>query len=383
LNSGLEVVIKSGFLYLPLLFDPEIAGEIGSQQGLSRHFSLIRVSGKLFIQTLDLASLAANYHRIHAEEYERRRGEFLRKLWPPAGEGELFLGPNLKAIIFRVLPHFWRRSSGFSRKSLGEGEILDLIREKIEDLPDFGKMAEDLAQSFAWHRSRTLPQRLGWEEPEEPPAPPEEGLIAAKDLRPWLRQVLARKIWEEEKGRLEDSLKEQEELGGISPERRVVLLYLAAVGFLEIDGFGFTRLRLPDEYIIYQRTGEFALKDFLGRVYLFPDCRVAVSTLPPLKPVVLEKYKHPLLQRHAPGQAICISQDFAPPNVFSGPNAIAALEEGVNALFVNYSSRAIRGYHKLGDVKQPYQIVDFDDLKISRDHPGIVSGRIEIKNDFT
>jgi hypothetical protein len=260
---------------------------------------------------------------------------------------------------------------------------LDLIREKLEDAPDFGKMAEEMAQSFAWHRSRTLPQRLAWEEPEEPPIPPDQGLIGVGELRPWLCQVLARKIWQEEKTRLEQAQKEQEELGDMSGEHRAVLLYLAATGSLEMNGFGFIRLRSPDDYLLYRRTGEFALKDFYGRVYLFPDCRVAVSTIPPLKPVVLEKYKHPLLQRHAPGQGICIRQDFTPPRIFSGANAIAALEEGVNALFYNYSSRGIRGYHKLGAVKKPYQIVDFDDLRISRDHPDLASGRIEIKNEFT
>lgn len=386
LNSGLEVVVKSGFLYLPLLFDPDIVREISDLQnhaGEIAHPHLIQVSGKHFIKTLGLSSLAANYAKIHPREYQRHKEEFLQKFWPTALDREFSLGNNLKTIIFQVLPHFLRRTSGLSRKGLSETEILDFIGEKIEARPDYGKVTEELAQSLVWPQSLSSPRRLErWEEPEEAP-PPEEGLIFARDLRPWLRQVLARQIWDQEKARLEQTLKEQEELGGISGKRRAILLYLAAVGYLEIDGFGFTRIRLPDDFLIYRRTGEYALKDFYGRVYLFPDCRVAVSTMPPLKPVVLEKYKHPLLQRHAPGQAICISRDFIPPRVFSGANAIAALEEGVSALFYNYSSRGRRGYHRLGVVKKPHQTVDFDDLKISREHPELASGRIEIKNEFT
>jgi hypothetical protein len=386
LNSNLEVVIRSGFLYLPLLFDPEIAGEIShldDHAGMGPHSHIILVSGKLFIKTLRLSSIVENYEKMQPRSYQRYREKFIHKFWPGGTNRNFSLETNLRTIIFEVLPHFLRRSSGFSRQRRSEGEVLDLIREKLAVPQDYDQMAGELAQSFAWHRSRTMPQPLRWEEPEESPAPPEEGLIATQDLRSWLHPVLARKIWEQEKARLQDSLKEQEELMGLTHERRAVLLYLAAVGSLEIDGFGFIRLRLPDDYLIYRRTGEFALKDFYGRVYLFPDCRVAVSTMPPLKPVVLEKYKHPLLHRHAPGQAICISQDFVPPRIFSGANAIAALEEGVNALFFNYNCRGIRGYHKLGVVKRPHQGVDFDDLKISRDHPGLFSGRIEIKNDFT
>jgi len=386
LNSGLEVVIKSGVLYLPLLFDPDIVREVQELQnhaGEISHPLLIQVSGRHFIKTLGLFSLAENYAQIHPGEYQRYKEEFLHKFWPAASDREFSLGPNLKTIIFQALPHFLRRTSGLSRKGLSEGEILDFIGEKIEARADYGKVTEELAQSLAWQQSRSSPRRLErWEELEEALAPPEEGLIAARDLRLWLRQVLARQIWDQEKARLEQTLKDQEDLGVISGKRREVLLYLAAVGSLEIDGFGFTRIRLPDDYLIYRRTGEFALKDFYGRIYLFPDCRVAVSTMPPLKPVVLEKYKHPLLQRHAPGQAICISRDFIPPKVFSGANAIAALEEGVSALFYNYNSRGRWGYHKLGDVKKTHQTVDFDDLKISREHPGIAAGRIEIKNDF-
>ena len=93
-----------------------------------------------------------------------------------------------------------------------------------------------------------------------------------------------------------------------------MLLYISEKGSLEIDGFGFSRMGMTDEYVIYKHTGEYALKDYYGRIYLFPDCRVAVSTIVPLKPVVLDTYKHPFLEGHDAGQPICL-RGFNPPRV--------------------------------------------------------------------
>ena len=133
---------------------------------------------------------------------------------------------------------------------------------------------------------------------------------------------------------------------------------------------------------IYKRTGDFALKDFYGRPYLFPDCRVAVSTLAALKPVVLEKYKHPFLLWHAPGQEICLS-NFRPPREFTAKNVIQALTEGLNALFYSYTSRYRKGYHRLDEFRKQGRPFDFDDYRVPKDHPSLVSGEVEIKNDFT
>ena len=157
---------------------------------------------------------------------------------------------------------------------------------------------------------------------------------------------------------------------------------------------------------MYKRTGEYALKDYYGRIYLFPDCRVAVSTLLPLKPFVMENYKHPFLEAHDSGQDICM-RGFSPPNVFAAATVITALEEGIQALLYGYSPRRRNGYHSLDRMtararigesgEQPmvepldYPVirrrhvldVDFDDYRVSRDHSKVASGLVEVTNDLT
>ena len=81
-------------------------------------------------------------------------------------------------------------------------------------------------------------------------------------------------------------------------------MYLADKGALEMDGFGCTRLKNGQDYRIYKRTGPYALQDYYGRLYLFPDCRVAATTAGRLRPVVVDRCKHPFLRQDGPGQDI-------------------------------------------------------------------------------
>ena len=157
---------------------------------------------------------------------------------------------------------------------------------------------------------------------------------------------------------------------------------------------------------LHKHTGEYALKDFYGRPYLFPDCRIAVSTVVPLKPFVIERYKHPFLEGHDAGQPICL-RHLSRSRVFTPANVINALEEGMNALLYGYNSRRRNGYHSLDRITRPVRTVDFDDdimaadddepmirtrpmrsvhfedYRISRDHPKIASGWVEITNHHT
>ena len=237
-------------------------------------------------------------------------------------------------------------------------------------------------------------------------SPPKDGLIAAPKLRDWLLQELELKIVENEKGRLRLALYQGEQFIEVQRRHLAILLYVAEKGFLEIDGFGFSRMGLADEYVIYKHTGEYALKDFFGRIYLFPDCRVAVSTIVPLKPVVLDTYKHPFLEGYDSGQPICL-RGYSPPKVFTAANVINALQEGMNALLYGHSSRRRNGYHSLDRITRYVGTVDldddimpeiedypvistrhartvnFDDYRVSREHPKIASGQVEITNNYT
>ncbi|MFZ5447913.1 MAG: hypothetical protein ACOZFS_04665 [Thermodesulfobacteriota bacterium] len=211
-------------------------------------------------------------------------------------------------------------------------------------------------------------------------APLGEGVISTRDLRCWFHQAMAKSIIENEKDRLKQTIGQQEK-PFMSGRQTAVLLYLSEKGSLEIDGFGFSRIGSTRDYVIYKHTGEYALKDYYGQIYLFPDCRVAVSTLARMRPVVMEKYKHPFLRRHSARQEICLT-NFHSPLAFTASDAIAALEQGVNALYYGYNYRRRNGYHSLDKLPKEERLVDFEDLRIAPDHHKISSGRVEVKNAY-
>ena len=170
-------------------------------------------------------------------------------------------------------------------------------------------------------------------------------------------------VIQSESERLRQIFHLREQFRQTKQEHVAILLYIAETGSLEIDDFGFLRKGFHNEYLVYKRTGEYVLKDYYGRSYLFPDCRVAVSTAGPFTPVVIEKYKHPFLFRHAAGQEICL-QNFTPPNEFNADTAIRVLEEGITALLYSYDSRRRNGYHSLDPTREYIRTIEFVDYRI-------------------
>ena len=157
--------------------------------------------------------------------------------------------------------------------------------------------------------------------------PPENGILTGRTLRDWFHDVIRTKVLISEHRRIEQALKVRKQLSQAKPEHIAILLYIADTGSLEIDGFGFIRHNAyKREYLIYKRTEAYVLKDYYARSYLFPECRVTVSTYSPFRPFVMEKYKHPFLLDHKSGQEICI-KDFVPSNELTAKNIIRTLEE--------------------------------------------------------
>ena len=398
LESDLEFLIQSGCIYLPLLFDPAIEREIHFPRGSK---ALLKIDGRHFIRSLSLRSLVANYEKIDPELHEQVRSTCLQKSSGTLGLGNLSLSEKLRMIVFQVMPYFLRRSRSFERRKLSEHEILDLIVEKVH-IP---KRYYDQATRFLdAGLLRSLLNEL--EERVTRIDPPKDGPMSARKLREWLVKALEMKILNGEKERLGQVVFHREQVGGKRRKSIAILLYLAEKGGLEIDGFGFSKIGMSDEYLIYKHTGEYALKDFYGRPYLFPDCRIAVSTVVPLKPFVIERYKHPFLEGHDSGQPICL-RNVSPSRVFTPANAITALEEGMNALLYGYNSRRRNGYHSLDRITRPVRTVDYDDdiiaeyedepmipmrpvrivhfedYRISRDHPKIASRQVAVTNEHT
>ncbi|MBW1917477.1 MAG: hypothetical protein JRI57_05580 [Deltaproteobacteria bacterium] len=380
LESNLEIVIEGGFIYLPLLFDPEIACEVQNSDG---QFTpppgspLIARAGKLFVKTLSLASLVENYEKIHPTSYQQLRRAGLQKFGHDPEINDLPIDSQVRTIIFEVMPHFLRRKAGLKRIPLTETEIMDLLREKLEiskiDDQKVDKLLDlELLQNLVTRLEATAATR-----PE-----PLEGLMLAPQLYEWFRLALEKYIIDQERDRLRQALAERQQLVRTQSTYLPILLALARQGSLEVDGFGFFKTGFSNEYIIYKHIGEYVLKDYYGRFYLFPDCRVAVSTLAGLQPLVLERYKHPFLFGYASWQKICTG-DYETTKNFTAENVIQALEEGINALYYGYNSRRRNGYHSLDRITQHVRTVDFDDYRISADHPKIVSGQVEVKNRYT
>lgn len=398
LDSDLELLIQSGCIYLPLLFDPAIEREIHFSPGSK---ALLRVDGRHFIRSLSVRSLVANYEKIDPQLYGQVRSTCLQKSSGTVGLGNLSLSEKLRTIVFQVMPHFLRRGRSLERRKLSEEEILDLIVEKIHIPKRYYDQATRLLD--AGPLGRILG---GAEETMTRIDPPGDGLMSPRTLWEWLVKALEVKILSGERERLRQVLYHGKPFRGTQRKCVALLLYIAEKGGLEIDGFGFSRIGLSDDYITYKHTGQYALKDFYGRIYLFPDCKVGVSTIAPLRPIVIDAYRHPFLEGDDADQAICL-RSFAPRRDFTAGNAIVALEEGINALLYGYSGRRRNGYHSLdrparslpaaegdddtGDehvedllIPRRYvATVNFEDYRIARDHPKIASGQVEVTNQHT
>jgi hypothetical protein len=397
LESDLELVHRSAFVFLPLPFDPSVAEEI---EDAAANELVIRNGGGHFVRTISLRSLVDGFGASCPKAYDGLRRSCLKRISGDPAPAETVASERLKEILFSVMPHFVRRGKRLDRRRLTEEDVLDLIEERA-GLP--GKSAMAAAGARDPDSIRRILAELEVSRPAAEPLP--EGRMPARTLADWLARAQEDRILEEERQRLTGLLSAKEGLHATATRRLAILRCVAEKGTLEIDGFGFLRTGPGDDYLIYKRTGEYALKDYYGRPYLFPDCRVAVSTAASLRPFVVETYKHPFLEAHDSGQEICLKR-FTPARRFSGASAVVeALREGISALLHGYSSRRRNGYHSLEGLRRsvrspgPYDIglpeppdemhrrnrhildVDFDDYRIPADHPGIASGQVEITND--
>jgi len=390
LSSDIDLVLQSGFIYVPILFDPAIEREVQALHALLAcqgpdHGSasargspiFIEFQGNHYLRALNLRSIVDNYRKIHKESYTELRSACLLKYSYIPDLNQISVDEKLKTILFKVMPHFIRKNKGFERKTSAGRNVLDLISDRVPIPDEYFLKANELMDQEALHRVLDDLERNGGKID-----PPGDGLISAEKLRQWFHRALEMEILEGEKDKLKQSLLDREQFAQAQMKHTAMLLYIAENGSLEVDGFGFFRIGHSGEYLIYKRTGEYALKDVQGRIYLFPDCRVAVSTVGPIRPEVIDIYKHPLLLKHDSRQKICVRRYFVPVAEFTAQNVINALEEGVNALFYGYSGRRRNGFHRLDPISKHIQTIDFSDYRVSRNHPKIVSGQVEVKNDF-
>ena len=367
LNSDMEFLVESDFIYLPLLLDPEIEKELQAllrpgkpveNPGHPESKTIITHQDRHFAKAFSIPSFLENYEVINAYDYKRLRKEFLSKYQLTREVDGILLDDTLKTIIFQVMPYFIKKNRGLRRRKLSDEEILDLVGEKI-DIP--GKYYQE-AKIFR-HVEHLKTVLKGLENKKQTFKPPGNGLHSALQLRDWFHKAVHAKILAQERDRLTKALQIRLQFSQAKPEHIAILLYIADTGSLEIDGFGLARKNAyRGEYFVYKRMGEYVLKDYYARSYLFPACRVTVSTYTPFRPFVMEKYKHPFLLRHKSGQEICMKH-FAPPDEFTAENAIRILEEGLTALRYGYDARRRNGYHTLERTWVHIPTIDFEEYR--------------------
>ena len=368
LDSDMELMLESDFIYLPLLFDPDIekeiqavfpAGENDENPNGSESNAVIKLNGKYFVKGFRLDTLVKNYETIDPYSYKCMKNECLRRYQLTRKRSGIFLDGTLRIILFQVMPHFIRKNKGLHRRQLSDEEILDLIGQKI----DVSKSYYQEAKAFV--EVAPLKEILkNIEKQTLISKPPANGLTSGRKLRDWFRNAVHEKVLADEVDHIRESIRVRQQFRRIKPEHIATLLYITDTGSMEIDGFGFIRKNADrKEYHIYKRSGDYILKDYYARSYLFPDCRVAVSTYTPVRPFVMEKYKHPFLLGYKSGQEICIKH-FNPPEELIAKRIINALEEGLTALRFGYDPRRRNGYHSLDQLWVHIPTIDFEDYRI-------------------
>ncbi|MFP3869395.1 MAG: hypothetical protein ACLFVT_00760, partial [Syntrophobacteria bacterium] len=140
LECDFELLVQSGFLYVPLLLDPEIVHELhqapstwNTSKAPQEPAVVIAVDGKHFVRAVSLTCLVENYANIHTRSYENLRRDLVHKhrLFPNV-EG-LSRHSKLKTILFEVMPHFIRRSRGSRKTRLGGRRgMVELLCETVD-----------------------------------------------------------------------------------------------------------------------------------------------------------------------------------------------------------------------------------------------------------
>jgi hypothetical protein len=354
LDSELELVVKSGFICVPLLFDPDIETEI---QGRSHGNILVEFEGRLFIKSLNIESVLSNYEKIDGYHYALLKRDYgtsedLHGLEAISPDGKL------QTILLRIMPYFIRKSSVLKRRRLDDEELLDLVCSKIDIPHEFFGQADRYLDPGPLIKGLDDLDKL-----RQSLEAIQDGPVTGEDLRRWFDKALGARIVDRERVRIDKAIRERELIGESKRNHIAALLYIAEKGSFELDGFGLSKMGRGGDYLVYRRTGEYILKDYYDRSYLFPDCRVAVPTSRPFRPIVLESYKHPLLPGHASKQEICLGE-YDELEEFTPENIIRVLEDGINALLYGYDARRRNGHHSLDPTLHYVETIGFNDYRL-------------------
>ncbi len=384
-NFAKELFIHSGYVYFPLLFDPDVEKELKASGLCSRQHVeiensssniLLRDRESWFVKGMSLESFVSSYEKLAPESYNQHLEALYKELPFLSSIDDNPITDKLCTIILEILPYFVSKNRRHERKKLTRDEVLELVSEKLNIPP---VLPEHARRILNIEKLRVALNSLSKARPTCSKLP--SGIVSKTEFEHWFSESLKAEIIKNERRKIKRSIASREKFARINEKVLAVLFFAAEKGSLEIEGFGFFATEHEGEFIIYKRTGEYALKDYYGRIYMFPDCRVAIRTNGTLDPFVIENYKHPFLQKHAPGQKICMRNTLLP-STFTAQNAIFAIQEGISALLYGYKYRKRNGYHSLDSIPMPGSTVTFDDYMVPKDHPRILRGEVLVTNEF-
>ena len=361
------VYVKDGYLYTPVEGDDEICSEISSRRCTLRNiFSrrrdaglLVRDKGDAFIRSVSLDSIIDNMRTIDQRGYDTARLKVYQKIRNSDMDvSRDRIDPLACTLIDEVLPRFVR----FGREERRERTLTQLLMERL-DIPD----------SY-WQKVRSycdieqLEKRIDSFDRGKRDATPPTGRLSSKELESWVNDAVSAKIMCDERESLRQEIEKRKGRMLEKVQDIVVPLYVQESG-IKIDDFGMYRMD-DGAWIVYHHTGEYALEDFDGRIYRFPDCQVAVKVHRRVsEPIVINRYKHPFLEASGPYQPICIRMTYSSGDGL-GENVIRNIEAGINTMLHGYFNEGdFNGYHLLGGRGQKVHFHNYhvDEASVRRD----------------
>lgn len=382
------VLVKGGTVYLPCLIDPQIALELdkASQAGplhdglpMGVHGpKVVFHEGVPYVESVAWEGLVRHAALLFPRLASSVRKKSYRDLFGSA-KPQVAVGntAHLEMALFQVLPRFVRLPSEV-KAAENRREALALWLSRKAAVPErFHRWAEDIRRRDFQGGEGKLSLCVRGEGGNDA-----EGRIIGGRLLQRELEAALEKTWREALGREQENLREKlRPYWDWAAPALGFMLFVLTRGTLEVDGFGFFARASDGGLVIYKRSGRYALRDYYNRLYLFPDCRVAVTSQD-LWPVVVDNYKHPLLARHQPWQRICLGHSPSG-GTFTAPHIIRSLEDGLNALYHGYDPRKRNGYHRLDHFPGFQGDIHFDDLKIPSDDPRCLSGEVPVTNAFS
>jgi len=363
---GLEegsFTVKDNYLYLPLMYDSDVVP----------NDDVRTIRGKPYARSINLLSIVENYEQLVPRDYSAVKKEVLEEVVGRPVE-EVAVRDGIKETLFQILPRFVKINKGIERKKPTNDEIMDFVETKYKIPEEYYKRAggglrtqEDLAARIAEQRIDTL------------------STIYSVDVNQWFARAVRAHILNQAKQDVTKAFAAKTEQERQNVRYNAFLLYMNDQRNFEIDDFGFT---FNDGYLfVYKRLPEYVLKDFDGELYLFPGCRVGGYFHNPNEPKVVERgYKHPFVSGGSSFDRVCTGVVHV-----EGRNnldkTIDAIEKGTVALLYGYFNKYFfdSGAHGMrdlrGNLNGSYTGVNFRDYRITRDHPKLKSGAVQITND--